>query len=155
VTVRTRCSALHVAGVVAGSALVGVLVVVRVGELGWSVLEVLVACATLSALVVLAANYPLVTVFDAEGARIRTVLRARTVGWNEVLAIRRTRGRRTAGPSGARTARGGLLLVTSKGGVLATDRRMPLVVVEGLVHLLDGVSPALADSLRSVPPDAR
>lgn len=154
-TVRTRCSALHVAGALAGSAIVVVLLVVRVGELGWGVLEVLVACATLSGLVVIAASYPLVTVFDVEGARIRTVLRARTVGWNDVLAIRRTRGRRTAGPSGARTARGGLLLVTSQGAVLATDRRMSLVVVEGLARLLDGVSPALAESLRSAPSEAR
>lgn len=154
-TVRTRCSALHVAGALGGSAIVVVLLVVRVGELGWGVPEVLAAIATFSALLVLAANYPLVTVFDVEGARIRTLLRARTVGWNEVLAIRRTRGRRTAGPSGGRTARGGLLLVTSDGGVLATDRRMTPAVVEGLARLLDGVSPALADSLRSAPSDSR
>lgn len=125
----------------------------RIRALGWGLPECLVAAAISVTVVVLAANYPLMAMFDGDGATIRSILRSRRVRWDDVVAIRRT-GRRGS-PTGHRRPRGGLLLVTGKGTVLACDARMSPDVVDRLASLLQGVSAALADSLRSEAPIGR
>ncbi len=149
--VVVRCSPPRLLGSLMGSMLVVTLLVIRVRELGWGVVEAVLGIATMASLALLAANYPLRTVFDGEEVRIRTAARTRRIRWDEVISVRRTRGRQSRASSGIPPVRGGLVLVTSRGAVLASDRRESPDFNEDLATLLDGVSPALADSVRSAP----
>jgi hypothetical protein len=155
VIVVTRFSVTRLLMAVGGSLLVVSLLIVRVTELGLGVLEVVLGCASLAGAAMLVGNYPLRTVFDGEGVHIRTPSRARRVRWDEVLSVRRTRGWRVVSSTGHRTSRGGIVLITPRGSMLASDRPESAELTERLALLLDGVSPALADSVRSASPVAR
>lgn len=154
-SVIARCSAVRLLGAVAGALFIVLVLAVRIHDLGWGALEVVLGCATFVSLALMAATYPLRTVFDAEGVRIRTPVRTRVIPWLEVQSVRRTRGRQVVTSSGLRAMRGGLVLVTRRGTVLVTDRCDSAEFAEQLATMLDRVSPALADSIRSTSASTR
>ena len=97
-------------------------------------------------------TYPIRSDISSSSVVVRSLLRSRTVAWDDVLSIRRTKGplrRQTInGRRRYRTSPGALLLVLEGGGtLLVVGQTESIEHNRALVEVVAQASPALADSL--------
>ena len=105
-------------------------------------------------------SYPLVAKVDPQSILVRSLFRRRRIGWEDVVAIRRTRGplRRqdVGGRRRLRPSPGALIVVLENSrSVLLSGHTESQSVNWLLAGLVSQVSPALGDALRFAESDAQ
>lgn len=132
------------------------LMVFGVGLVGWWSAAIAPTFGLLGFLLVVwytGATYPLRSVVTPSTVTVRALLRTRVIEWDDVLAVRRTRGPlRRSVVEGRRHYRlnPGAVMVVLEGGksILLVGQTETAEVNRALVAVVAQASPALADSLR-------